>query len=526
VAEKENERKKPDLNEMIKDLSGYIQKKYGGQPVFSFSPPPRPKPRPPEKEAGDDFKLEFNYTPKQIKDYLDRFVIKQEEAKKVLSIAVCDHYNHATRDLDRQADYDYSKQNVIMIGPTGVGKTYLVKCVARLIGVPFVKADATKYSETGYVGRNVEDMVRELVQRADGNLKLAQYGIIYIDEVDKIASAFNVGGKDVSGAGVQRNLLKLMEETEVPLRDPMDMTSQIEAVMEFQRKGKIHPKVINTRHILFIVSGAFEEMAEITKRRLTQQAVGFGAKLTEKKKRFQYLQAAQTRDFIQYGLEPEFIGRLPVRVVCRELIPDDLFQILIRSEGSIIKQYQASFRSFGVELVFTRQGLKEIAHRAHREETGARGLLTVCEKILRNFKYEIPSTSIKHLTVDQRLVKNPAAALRKILKNPDQADISYLKEIIRRFEVRFFQEHQLKIKFTPAAIKLAAKEAGKRGMPLEGFCAMLLRDYPYGLKLLMQDRREKEFTITRAAVARPEETLSRKIKESFKEPQKNNRRNS
>lgn len=516
MTDKENKKEKPGLEVMLKDLSSYVQKKYGGQPVFSFSPLPQPKPQPPEARDKGDFKLEFNYTPRQVKDYLDRFVIKQEEAKKVLSIAVCDHYNHATHDLDRKADYDYTKQNVIMIGPTGVGKTYLVKCVARLIGVPFVKADATKYSETGYVGRNVEDMVRELVQRANGNLKLAQYGIIYIDEVDKIASALNVAGKDVSGAGVQRNLLKLMEETEVPLRDPMDMTSQIEAVMEFQREGKIQPKVINTRHILFIVSGSFEEMTEIVKRRMTQQAVGFGAKVIEKKKRFQYLQTAQTRDFIQYGLEPEFIGRLPVRVVCQELSPDDLFQILTRSEGTIIKQYQASFRSFGVELVFTREGLKEIARRAHREETGARGLLTVCEKILRDFKYEIPSTSIKHLTVDQYLVKNPSASLGKILKNPDQTDISYLKEIIRRFEKKFFQDHQLKIKFTPAAIKLAAKEAGERGLTLEIFCGMALKDYPYGLKLLQQNTGEKEFKITRASIARPEETLSRRIKDSLK----------
>jgi len=244
--------KTPDLENMIKDLSEFVEKKYGGKPIVNIAPAFTPSPGqggPEKKQKEKKFKLEFDYTPKQVKENLDRYVIKQEESKKVLSIAVCDHYNHATHDLGKNPDYDYIKQNVVLIGPTGVGKTYLIKCIARLIGVPFVKADATKYSETGYVGKNVEDLVRELVQKADGNIKLAQYGIIYIDEVDKIASGYNLSGRDVSGAGVQRNLLKLMEDSEVSLRDPMDISSQLEAVMEFQQGGKIEPKIINTRHI-------------------------------------------------------------------------------------------------------------------------------------------------------------------------------------------------------------------------------------------------------------------------------------
>jgi len=152
----------PDFQELAKDVGEFIREKFGGNTVVTLAAPPRPEPDKPEEDAkpGDDFHLEFNYTPKQVKEYLDRFVIRQEEAKRVLGVAVCDHYNHATRDLDKKVDYDYTKQNVLMLGPTGAGKTYLVKCIARLIGVPFVKSDATKYSETGYVGRNVEDMVR------------------------------------------------------------------------------------------------------------------------------------------------------------------------------------------------------------------------------------------------------------------------------------------------------------------------------------------------------------------------------
>ncbi len=208
--------------------------------------------------------LGFDLIPRQIKEHLDRFVIRQDEAKKALAIAVCDHYHHARyrlrlagTDPEAAKRVEFAKQNVIIVGPTGVGKTYLVKHIADLIGVPFVKADATKFSETGYVGGDVDDLVRELVRRADGDVELAQYGIIYLDEIDKIATASNVSGRDVSGRGVQTTLLKLMEETEVPVRNPQDMQSQMQAMFEMSRTGKSTRETINTRHILFIVSGAF-----------------------------------------------------------------------------------------------------------------------------------------------------------------------------------------------------------------------------------------------------------------------------
>src|SRR5690348_11073627 len=174
----------------------------------------------------------FDYKPRDIKAHLDRFVIKQDEAKKVLSVAMCDHYHHVRLALEGKEQPNYTKQNIILVGPTGVGKTYLIRCIAELIGVPFVKGDATKFSETGYVGGDVEDLVRELVRRADGNVERAQSGIIYIDEIDKIAGATNLSGRDVSGRGVQTNLLKLMEETEVPARSPQDIAGQVQALME------------------------------------------------------------------------------------------------------------------------------------------------------------------------------------------------------------------------------------------------------------------------------------------------------
>src|SRR6185436_2373200 len=204
---------------------------------------------------------------------------------------------------------NYAKQNIILIGPTGVGKTYLIRSVADLIGVPFVKGDATKFSETGYVGGDVEDLVRELMRRADGDVERAQYGIIYIDEIDKIATASELRGRDVSGRGVQTNLLKLMEETEVPARSQNDIAGQMQAMFDFQR-GKKGASTINTKHILFIVSGAFDGLERIVRRRLRESTIGFAARGREIGDE-QTFDHAMTRDFIDFGFEPEFIGRLP-----------------------------------------------------------------------------------------------------------------------------------------------------------------------------------------------------------------------
>ena len=486
-------------------------------------------PQPERAEAGDDEKpvapsgeeFVFDFLPRDIKAHLDRFVIKQDEAKKVLSIAVCDHYNHVnyirkleSEDAIRAEETEYAKQNVILVGPTGVGKTYLIKHIADLIKVPFVKADATKFSETGYVGGDVEDLVRELVQKADGNVGLAQFGIIYIDEVDKLASASNLVGRDVSGRGVQTTLLKLMEDTEVPLRSANDIQGQLQAAFEFQRRGKAKRETISTRHILFVVSGAFEKLKAQVSRRLAQGQIGFKAEPIKVLDN-EIFQHVGTQDFVEYGFEPEFIGRLPVRVVCEELTADDLYKIMKYSEGSILRQYERAFRAYGIEISFEDEALLLIATQAALEKTGARGLLTVWEKLFRDYKYYLAGSGLSQLRVTEELVREPARVLERLMAEGQQNEKEALRHEAVMFADRFSGEHGVELQFDASALDRLVERAEAERMKMADLCAHLFKDFQFGLSLIKKNTRKTKFVLDAAAIDAPDKFLSDLVLRSY-----------
>ena len=501
------------LEEMLKQFPGVSNVSMSG-----FTPGVSPNPPAEPKAEKTPLEFDFDYKPRGVKAHLDRFVIRQDEAKKVLSVALCDHYNHVRLALEGREQENYTKQNVILLGPTGVGKTYLIRSVAELIGVPFVKADATKFSETGYVGSDVEDMVRELVRRADGDTERAEYGIIYIDEIDKLAAApESKGGRDVSGRGVQTNLLKLMEETEVPARSPNDIAGQMAAMMEAsQGRGK-GTNTINTKHILFVVSGAFDGLDKLVEKRVREATIGFASGGDSTAEADEIFDQAQTRDFIDYGFEPEFIGRLPVRVVCHSLDTDDLFHILKNSEGSIIRQYEEDFSCYGIEVLFKDDGLREIAKQASLEKTGARGLMTVCERTFRNFKFELPSTDVKRFVVDETLVKDPKAALEQLLEEHEKQARNVMYQLVRDFGSRFMDSHGFEIEFTDEAADKIVKEALEKNLSVRDLCAEKFKDFHFGLNLISQNQGQKKFTIEADTVNQPDKVLSEWVVKSYRE---------
>jgi ATP-dependent Clp protease ATP-binding subunit ClpX len=448
-------------------------------------------------------RLDFHLKPKELIGHLDKYVVGQHRAKAILSTKICTHFNRLSLPDEGDDDVGRIKNNVLMIGPTGVGKTYLIRLIARHLGVPFVKADATKFSETGYVGGDVEDLVRELVHEADGDIEMAQHGIIYVDEIDKIASNGRSTGPDVSGSGVQRNLLKLMEETDVDLKSPHDLSSQMETVMQMQRTGKAERKKVNTRDILFVVSGAFSGLDDIISRRLNKGNMGFQIETDEllEVATSNLLRQVRALDLIEYGFESEFIGRLPVTAVLDELTRDDFLAILRSDNSSVILSKVRDFRAYGIELDFEDGALQRLADGAIEESTGARGIVSVVEKVLLDFECQLPSLDIESFTVTGDVVEDPHRTLEEFV----------VDHSLRAWCQAFERDHDIRLTFTPAAVQQLQRRAETAERLPGDLCAELFSDYGHGLKLL----EKAMFEVTEEILVNPQESLNGMIRELY-----------
>jgi len=580
---KDSDSKVPDQKELEKELNEYLGKKYGDRirlVVPMFFPKPRAEEvSKEEKGIGEGKgKIHFDLKPEELEAFLNGYIIRQDEAKEILATKICTHFNRIkftelTKGRNRYDGVGHIKNNILMIGPTGVGKTYLIKLIAKKIGVSFVKGDATKFSETGYVGGDVEDLVRDLVYEANGDIELAQYGIIYVDEIDKIASSNNLIGPDVSRAGVQRALLKPMEETEVDLKALHDPISQLEAIEHYRKTGKREKRTINTKNILFIMSGAFDGLDEFIKQRVNKEGIGFGAEIRSKDERAEYLKQVKAEDLIAYGFESEFIGRLPVATVFEKLEVDDLYAILKNPNNPIILGKEKDFKSYGIDIRFEDEALYELAVKAYEEKTGARGLVSAVEKVLIKFEKRLPSTDIPKFVVTREVVENPERELERLLQDPSNPEMQAKFEMllsrekvvlktsilsreaefkkrygiifrenritiivnrmiekgydvntvfeeaveiqrqVEEFEVNFKRRDGINLQFNEEAIdRISEMILNEDGKAAEIF-SRLSKDYEYGLELISDKTGQKEFIITREAVDNSEGYLDRAIRE-------------
>lgn len=579
---KDQNEKIPDPKELEKEISAFLAKKFG-ENVKILSPlvMTREATTDETKEAGKSRKkINFDLKPEELIAYLDQYVVKQDSAKAILATKICTHFNRIQRTMESDDPVGNMvgsiKNNVLMIGPTGVGKTYLIKLIADKIGVPFVKGDATKFSETGYVGGDVEDLVRDLVREADDDIELAQFGIVYIDEIDKIASSRNLIGADVSRTGVQRALLKPMEETDVDLKVPHDPISMIQEIEQFRKTGKRDKRSVNTGSVLFIMSGAFTDLAPIIQKRLSKQGIGFGAHIRKSAEQIDILKHVRSEDLIEFGFESEFVGRLPVRSVFEHLTEDDLYQILKNPNNPIILGKKLDFAAYDIEVKFEDQLLRTLAKHAFAENTGARGLVSAAEKALLDFERKLPSAGINKFPATMDIIDNPEAFLKTITaeskkqetdqlferlmqqekeiikeylrenqKNlaekysltmtPSRIDIvatcyakntldigKVIKKIkshydeIKKIELYFFKNNDINIVLEEDAIDFIMEKLIESAFELKDVNEKINQDFQHGLKLARERTNRNRFFITRQALLDPEAYVSELIRDQIK----------
>lgn len=579
---KEKNQKIPNPKELEKEISEFLAKKFGNN-IKIVSPIVVPQTVTTEKEGKEPKKkkrLDFNLKPEDLISHLDQYIVKQDKAKAILSTKICTHFNRIKHAQDFPESVNEIvggiKNNVLMMGPTGVGKTYMIKLIATKIGVPFIKGDATKFSETGYVGGDVEDLVRDLVRETNDDIELAQYGIIYIDELDKIASSRNLIGADVSRTGVQRALLKPMEETDVDLKVPHDPISMLQEIERYRKTGKRNKRTINTKNILFIMSGAFTDLSKIIKKRVAEQGIGFGAYITSPREQTEFLRQVTPEDLIKYGFESEFVGRLPVKAVFEKLSEEDLYEILKNPNNPIILGKKLDFAAYGIDVKFEDEAIRILAKQAFDENTGARGLVSVFEMALLLFEKKLPSTNIKKFPVTVFVVEKPEKALETILsplneeklissfnelsgkekesvkeyvqKNRQRLskrynltmtqsridiiasfyckhimDIGHVVEKIKTFydeikkiELFFFQNNDINIVMEEDAVDFIIKQFIDSSIKLEEFYQQLITDFELGFKLIREKTGKNRFFITKQALLGPESFISNLIKDELK----------
>jgi endopeptidase Clp ATP-binding regulatory subunit ClpX len=568
---KSHNEKIPDPKEIEKEISEFLSKKFKDNvkivsPVVLHQSLALEKSEP---SSDSTKKINFDLLPEDLIAFLDQYIVKQDQAKAILATKICTHFNRIKRAQSRPADANGMmigsiKNNVLMLGPTGVGKTYIIKLIAEKIGVPFVKGDATKFSETGYVGGDVEDLVRDLAREADDNTELAQYGIIYIDEIDKIAGGREHFGADVSRTGVQRGLLKPMEETDVDLKVAHDPISMIQEIESYRKTGKRNKRVLNTKNILFIMSGAFVDLPAIIRKRLNEKGIGFGAPIKNATEDVDILLHVKSEDLIKYGFESEFVGRLPVRAIFENLTEADLFEILHNPNNPIMLGKKLDFAAYGIDIKFDEDALRILAQIASEENTGARGLVSAVEGALLPFEKKLPSTVIREFPVTEHVIRKPEEALTDMiaakdsdarhrtfeeLSRQEQAFIrDYLKsntgklaenfsltmtaariatvancysrhavdvgtairqirsyyDEVKQIELYFFKNHDINIVLEEDAIDFIIEKFVTSDMHLDEFYKKLNIDFEHGLKLVREKTGKNRFFINREALLNPE----------------------